>query len=88
MTLENENDLTDLYDDLTLELERAGILSQHVQERLWKICERLIGSPDTSAHDELYALEIIMGTIREKHKLIEVHARALLDGAESTATRS
>ena len=61
----------DLYDALTLELERADVLAEHLAERLSDLSD---GEPR-----ELYALSLIAQEIREKHTLILARAKALLE---------
>lgn len=60
-----------LYDALTLEIERADVLTGHLATRLF----------DLSAGDdsrELYALSLVAESIRARHALIVEHAMKLL----------
>jgi hypothetical protein len=65
------------FDALTLEVERADALAEHLADRL----------SDLSAGEgqrDLYALSLIAESIREKHALIIEKAKAL---GESGGTR-
>lgn len=57
------------YDALTLQLERADMLTSHLVDRLSDLSD--------GSCDELYALSIIAEDIRAKHALIREGARAL-----------
>jgi len=56
-------------DDLTLELERAEALTDHLAAQLFELIRE---------HRECYALSLIAEQIREKHKRIRANALALV----------
>lgn len=60
----------DLYDALTLELERADSLTEHLVGQLSDLSE---------THEEVYSLSLIADVIRERHALIRDNAKALRD---------
>jgi hypothetical protein len=68
-------DTTDLYDALTLELERAEILTAHLAEQL----------RDRSEDGALYALALVAEAIHEKHARIRLKAQALLSAGPAAA---
>jgi hypothetical protein len=66
--------MTDLYDALTIELERADVLTEHLAKQLSDLAE---------TRDECYALSLITESINEKHAAIRVKAQALLSAAKA-----
>jgi hypothetical protein len=73
---------TDLYDALTLEIERADSLAGLLAERLSALNER----PD--APSELYALSLVAGSVSDKLQLILNKARALHQSQVTTGTKA
>ena len=63
---------TDLYDALTLDIERAEVLAAHLAEKLSHL------SNIECYGRELYALALIAESMNEKHTRIRATARALL----------
>jgi hypothetical protein len=60
------------FDALTLEIERADVLAEHLAQRLSDLSE------GDGADRELYALSLVAESMREKHARILEKAKALL----------
>ena len=73
-TVNPPGDATDLYDALTLELDHASALAEHLADRLFDLQE--------SGDREFYALYLIAKDIRARHELVVGKADALLLATE------